>query len=70
MKISISDTLMLPVDVATETLLDVEELAKRAGYDANGGGFKNPLGRLRMLGLMSRGRDARASDALFDGSKR
>lgn len=45
--------------------LDVDELASRAGYDPNGGAFKNPLGRLRTLELATRGRPVRASEALF-----
>jgi hypothetical protein len=32
--------------------LNKEELAARAGYEANGGGFNNALGRLRTLELV------------------
>jgi hypothetical protein len=33
--------------------LNKEEIAARAGYEANGGGFNNALGRLRTLELVS-----------------
>ena len=43
------------------------ELAEAVGMEASGGGFRNPLGRLRTLGLIEypdRGR-VRARDVLF-----
>ena len=46
--------------------LNKEEVATRAGYEANGGGFNNALGRLRTLELVE-GRGAlKASDNLFN----
>lgn len=44
----------------------VDDLAEATGYSAKGGGFLNPLGRLRTLELIGRGKEVRASDALFD----
>jgi len=38
------------------------ELAERAGYQPTGGGFNNPLGRLRTLGLVDRGDPIRLTD--------
>lgn len=35
--------------------LEKAELAERCGYSPEGGGFNNPLGRLRTLGLVDRG---------------
>jgi hypothetical protein len=43
-----------------------EEIAARAGYEANGGGFNNALGRLRTLELVQGRGDLKASDNLFD----
>lgn len=42
-----------------------DDLAAAAGYEPNGGGFKNALGRLRTLELISRGADIKVSDDLF-----
>jgi hypothetical protein len=44
--------------------LDKEELAKRCGYEATGGGFNNPMGRLRTLGLVSKGRPTLAPELI------
>jgi hypothetical protein len=44
-------------------------VAERAGYEANGGGFNNAIGRLRTLELIAggtRGAPIHASDELFD----
>jgi hypothetical protein len=46
--------------------LNKEEIAARAGYEANGGGFNNALGRLRTLELVQGRGDLKASDSLFD----
>src|SRR5216683_831336 len=46
--------------------LNKEEIAARAGYEANGGGFNNALGRLRTLELVQGRGELRASDDLFD----
>lgn len=43
-----------------------EEIAAQAGYEANGGGFNNALGRLRMPELVQGRGDLKASDNLFD----
>jgi hypothetical protein len=43
-----------------------EEIAARAGYEANGGGFNNALSRLRTLELVHGRGDLRASENLFD----
>lgn len=43
-----------------------EEIADAAGYEANGGGFNNALGRLRTFELITRGSDIRASESLFE----
>jgi hypothetical protein len=43
-----------------------EEVAARAGYEANGGGFNNALGRLRTLELDHGRGELRASDNLFE----
>ena len=43
-----------------------EEVAAKAGYEANGGGFNNALGRLRTLELVQGRGEMRASDNLFD----
>jgi uncharacterized protein len=45
--------------------LTKEEVAGRAGYEANGGGFNNALGRLRTLELLQGRGELRASDNLF-----
>jgi uncharacterized protein len=56
-----------------ETLTDAypgrltkEEVAAKAGYEANGGGFNNALGRLRTLELVQGRGELRASDNLFE----
>jgi hypothetical protein len=46
--------------------LSKEEVAVKAGYEANGGGFNNALGRLRTLELAQGSGELRASDDLFD----
>jgi hypothetical protein len=46
--------------------LNKEEIAARAGYEANGGGFNNALGRLRTLELVQGRGELKASDNLFD----
>jgi hypothetical protein len=43
-----------------------EEVADKAGYETNGGGFNNALGRLRTLELVQGRGEIRASDNLFD----
>lgn len=57
---------------ALETLAEVyprtlskAQLANRAGYEPNGGGFNNALGKLRTLELVSGRAELKASDALF-----
>lgn len=45
--------------------LSIEVLAERTGYEANGGGFRNPLGRLRTLELVTRGPIVRLSEELI-----
>ena len=45
--------------------LSVEALAERTGYDSSGGGFRNPLGRLRTLELVTRGPIVRLSEELI-----
>ena len=47
--------------------LTKEEVAAKAGYEANGGGFNNALGRLRTLELVQGRGELRASENLFDG---
>jgi hypothetical protein len=42
-----------------------EEVAVKAGYEANGGGFNNALGRLRTLELVEGRGEIRARDNLF-----
>jgi hypothetical protein len=42
--------------------LTKEEVAAKVGYEANGGGFNNALGRLRTLELVQRRGELRASD--------
>ncbi len=46
--------------------LTKEEVAAKAGYEANGGGFNNALGRLRTLELVQGRGKLRANDTLFD----
>ena len=46
--------------------LSKAEVAVKAGYEANGGGFNNALGRLRTLELVQGRGELRASDDLFD----
>jgi hypothetical protein len=46
--------------------LTKEEVAAKAGYEANGGGFNNALGRLRTLELVQGRGQLQASDNLFD----
>jgi hypothetical protein len=48
--------------------LTKEEVAVKAGYEANGGGFNNALGRLRTLELVQGRGELRASDNLFDAA--
>jgi hypothetical protein len=45
--------------------LNKEEVAAQAGYEPNGGGFNNALGRLRTLELVQGRGELRASDNLF-----
>jgi len=42
-----------------------EELAEQAGYDADGGGFRNALSRLRTLELVTGRGELQASEDLF-----
>ena len=46
--------------------LSKEEVAARSGYEANGGGFNNALGRLRTLELVQGRGELWASEDLFD----
>lgn len=46
--------------------ISVQDLAKAAGYEPKGGGFRNALGKLRTLQLIDGRGELRASDALFD----
>ena len=46
--------------------LSKDEVAARAGYEANGGGFNNALGRLRTLELVQGRGELRTSGDLFD----
>ena len=46
--------------------LNKEDVAARAGYEANGGGFNNALGRLRTLELVQGRGELGVSDNLFD----
>jgi uncharacterized protein len=43
-----------------------EEVAAKAGYEPNGGGFNNALGRLRTLELVEGRGQLHASEYLFD----
>ena len=45
--------------------LTAEEVAERAGYEAAGGGFRNALGKLRTLELITGRGELRASEELF-----
>ena len=59
----------LILETLTEAFPDAltkEEVAVKAGYEANGGGFNNALGRLRTLELVQGRGELRASDDLFD----
>jgi uncharacterized protein len=47
--------------------LTKEEVAAKAGYEPNGGGFNNALRRLRTLELVRGRGQLQASDNLFDG---
>jgi len=47
--------------------LSKEEVAAKAGYEPNGGGFNNALGRLRTLELVQGRGQLQASDNVFDG---
>lgn len=53
------------VEVYPKTLSKAQ-VAARAGYDVNGGGFKNALGRLRTLELVKGRAEMKASSDLFD----
>ena len=46
--------------------MNKSEVAAKAGYEANGGGFNNALGRLRTLELVQGRGELRASANLFD----
>ncbi len=46
--------------------LTKDEVAARAGYQPNGGGFNNALSRLRTLELIDGRGELRASEVLFD----
>ena len=48
--------------------ITVEDVARIAGYEAKGGGFRNALGKLRTLQLIEGRGELRASDALFERS--
>ncbi len=48
--------------------LTKEEVAARAGYEPNGGGFNNALGKLRTLQLVQGRGELMASDNLFDSA--
>ncbi len=49
--------------------LSKKEVAAKAGYEANGGGFNNAVGRLRTLELVQGRGELRASDNLFDSGR-
>jgi hypothetical protein len=62
-----------PERLILETLTEVypavltkEEVATKAGYEPNGGGFNNALGRLKTLELAQGRGEIRASHNLFD----
>jgi hypothetical protein len=44
----------------------IEDIAAAAGYEVNGGAFRNPLSRLRTLGLIEGRGEIKASDHLFE----
>ena len=46
--------------------LTKEEVAAKAGYEANGGGFNNALGRLRTLELVQGRGEIKVTDNLFE----
>lgn len=46
--------------------LTKEQIAYRAGYEPEGGGFRNALGKLRTLELIRGRGELRASEELFD----
>ena len=50
--------------------MNKSEVAAKAGYEANGGGFNNALGRLRTLELVQGRGELRASDNLFERGAR
>ena len=50
---------------AYPSALTKDEVAAGAGYEANGGGFNNALGRLRTLELLEGRGEIRASQNLF-----
>jgi hypothetical protein len=54
------------VEVYPRTL-SKPQIAARAGYEPNGGGFANALGRLRSLELIRGRGEIQASEDLFDG---
>ncbi len=59
----------LILETLTEAYPDAltkEDVAAKAGYEANGGGFNNALGRLRTLELVQGRGELRASDNLFE----
>jgi hypothetical protein len=59
----------LILEVLTQVFPDAltkEEVAAKAGYEANGGGINNALGRLRTLELVEGRGEFRASENLFD----
>lgn len=45
--------------------IDLHDLAATTGYEASGGAFRNPLSRLRSLGLVHGRGELRASEELF-----
>lgn len=59
-------TLEALVEVYPRTLTK-PQIAARAGYEPDGGGFNNALGKLRSLELVRGRGEIRASEALFDG---
>jgi hypothetical protein len=48
--------------------ISVQALATSTGYEASGGAFRNPLGRLRTLQLVEGRGEVRAADELFGGA--
>ena len=53
---------------ASPDALTKEEVAVKTGYEANGGGFNNALGRLRTLELVQGRGELQASDNLFNSA--